>query len=247
MAARSQASLRRRLQSSQEAQHRQAVLVRKLQAKVRSGGACPGGSCPGPGRGARAARAALRGDWAAESSGGEGAAPTGPSPALPRAGRRRARSSGEAPGEAPGAAPLRPARPGPARPGALGASPCRCQPPEPLVRSLPPLTELCRLACERLGLAALAGGCPRGRSRAGGGGFGRPRAEAGSSGLVGPGRRSGGSEEGARAGRRVGAGRALPGPVPGGGQGAAVRSSCFSCPCWSFSPLEVLIWGPWWP
>ncbi|XP_076208528.1 centrosome-associated protein CEP250-like [Aptenodytes patagonicus] len=34
MAARSQASLRRRLQSSQEAQHRQAVLVRKLQAKV---------------------------------------------------------------------------------------------------------------------------------------------------------------------------------------------------------------------
>ena len=51
MAARSQASLRRRLQSSQEAQHRQAVLVRKLQAKVRSGGACPGGSCPGPGRG----------------------------------------------------------------------------------------------------------------------------------------------------------------------------------------------------
>ncbi|KAM6194851.1 uncharacterized protein WM294_010587 [Sarcoramphus papa] len=128
MAARSQASLRRRLQSSQEAQHRQAVLVRKLQAK----------------------------------------------------------------------------------------------PPEPLVRSLPPLTELCRLACERLGLAALAGGCPSGRSRAGGGGFGRPRAEAGSSGLVGPGRRSGGSEEGARAGRRVGAGRALPGPVPGGGQGAAV-------------------------
>ncbi|KAM6093308.1 uncharacterized protein LJ206_006042 isoform 4-T4 [Theristicus caerulescens] len=34
MAARSQASLLRRLQSSQEAQHRQAVLVRKLQAKV---------------------------------------------------------------------------------------------------------------------------------------------------------------------------------------------------------------------
>ncbi|XP_049673525.1 centrosome-associated protein CEP250-like isoform X1 [Accipiter gentilis] len=34
MAARSQASLRRRLQSSEEAQHRQAVLVRKLQAKV---------------------------------------------------------------------------------------------------------------------------------------------------------------------------------------------------------------------
>ncbi|XP_040978093.1 collagen alpha-1(I) chain-like [Aquila chrysaetos chrysaetos] len=34
MAARSQGSLRRLLQSSQEAQHRQAVLVRKLQAKV---------------------------------------------------------------------------------------------------------------------------------------------------------------------------------------------------------------------
>ncbi|XP_065501522.1 centrosome-associated protein CEP250-like isoform X2 [Caloenas nicobarica] len=34
MAAPSQASLRRRLQSSQEAQHRQALLVRKLQAKV---------------------------------------------------------------------------------------------------------------------------------------------------------------------------------------------------------------------
>ncbi|XP_071671570.1 centrosome-associated protein CEP250-like [Patagioenas fasciata] len=34
MAAPSQGSLRRRLQSSQEAQHRQALVVRKLQAKV---------------------------------------------------------------------------------------------------------------------------------------------------------------------------------------------------------------------
>lgn len=65
-------------------------------------------------------------------SGGEGAAPAGPSPgrspALPRAGRRRARSSGEA----PGAALLRPARPVP-----LGAWPCRCHPAEPLVRACP--------------------------------------------------------------------------------------------------------------
>uniref|UniRef100_A0A8B9CWQ1 Centrosomal protein 250 n=1 Tax=Anser brachyrhynchus TaxID=132585 RepID=A0A8B9CWQ1_9AVES len=47
LAARSQASLRRRLQSSEEAQHRQAVLVRKLQEKVRGGRQRPpGGSLP---------------------------------------------------------------------------------------------------------------------------------------------------------------------------------------------------------
>uniref|UniRef100_A0A8B9IBR7 Centrosomal protein 250 n=1 Tax=Anser brachyrhynchus TaxID=132585 RepID=A0A8B9IBR7_9AVES len=46
-AARSQASLRRRLQSSEEAQHRQAVLVRKLQEKVRGGRQRPPGAARG--------------------------------------------------------------------------------------------------------------------------------------------------------------------------------------------------------
>ncbi|XP_069655707.1 centrosome-associated protein CEP250-like [Haliaeetus albicilla] len=79
-------------------------------------------------------------------SGGEGAAPAGPSPgrspALPRAGRRRARSSGEA----PGAALLRPARPGP-----LGAWPCRCHPAEPLVLQY-------RTRCRELEQQLAAGG-----------------------------------------------------------------------------------------
>lgn len=55
-AARGQASLWRRLQSSEEAQQRQAVLVRKLQEKVRgAAGSCPGSGWPGGSRGGASA------------------------------------------------------------------------------------------------------------------------------------------------------------------------------------------------
>lgn len=70
-------SLRRRLRSAEEAQQRQAGLVRQLQDEVRSG------RCPAAGRACRAARAA-QGD----SAGARGASPGG---------RRRA-GGGEAPG-----------------------------------------------------------------------------------------------------------------------------------------------------
>lgn len=61
---RSPGSLRRRLRSAEEAQQRQAGLVRQLQDEVRSG------QCPAAGRACEAARSARR-----DSAGARGASP----------------------------------------------------------------------------------------------------------------------------------------------------------------------------